>query len=81
MICQIAVASLLLPAVCMAQGYTVTTVVGTGTTGFSGDGGPANSATLYYPADVAVDAKGNIYVASTGAGMSRLLYKGMSASR
>jgi len=30
---------------------------------------------------IATDAKGNIYVASTGAGMSRLLYKGMSASR
>jgi hypothetical protein len=30
---------------------------------------------------IQTDAKGNIYVASTGAGMSRLLYKGMSASR
>jgi len=30
---------------------------------------------------IATDAKGNLYVASTGQGMSRLLYKGMSASR
>ena len=30
---------------------------------------------------IATDAKGNIYVAGTGAGMSRLLYKGMSAAR
>jgi DNA-binding beta-propeller fold protein YncE len=30
---------------------------------------------------IQTDAKGNLYVASTGAGMSRLLYKGMSASR
>jgi DNA-binding beta-propeller fold protein YncE len=30
---------------------------------------------------IATDAKGNIYVAGTGAGMSRLNYKGMSASR
>ena len=30
---------------------------------------------------IATDQKGNIYVASTGVGMSRLLYKGMSASR
>jgi DNA-binding beta-propeller fold protein YncE len=30
---------------------------------------------------IQTDQKGNLYVASTGAGMSRLLYKGMSASR
>jgi Beta-propeller repeat/NHL repeat len=30
---------------------------------------------------IAVDSKGNIYVAGTNQGMSRLLYKGMSASR
>ena len=30
---------------------------------------------------IAVDSKGNLYVAGTNQGMSRLLYKGMSASR
>jgi hypothetical protein len=30
---------------------------------------------------MATDAKGNIYMAATSQGMSRLLYKGMSASR
>jgi DNA-binding beta-propeller fold protein YncE len=30
---------------------------------------------------IATDTKGNLYVAATGQGMSRLLYKGMSASR
>src|SRR6266851_3755951 len=60
--CQIAVASMLLPAVCMAQGYTVTTVVGTGTTGFSGDGGAAVSAQIAGVLSVALDSGGNLYV-------------------
>jgi len=41
----------------------ITTVAGTGTPGFSGDGGAATSAELYFPTGIAVDSKGNIYVA------------------
>jgi trimeric autotransporter adhesin len=41
----------------------ITTVVGTGKYGYSGDGGLATSATLSRPWGVAVDALGNIYVA------------------
>ena len=41
----------------------ITTIAGTGTSGFSGDGGPAISAELYYPNAVAVDSIGNIYIA------------------
>jgi uncharacterized protein (TIGR03437 family) len=33
---------------------------------FLGDGGPATSATLSFPTDVAVDAAGNLYIADTG---------------
>ena len=41
----------------------ITTVAGTGTSSYSGDNGPATSATLYDPTDVAVDSSGNIYIA------------------
>jgi sugar lactone lactonase YvrE len=41
----------------------VSTVAGNGTNGFSGDGGPATNASLYYPASVAVDTSGNLLIA------------------
>jgi sugar lactone lactonase YvrE len=44
----------------------MTTFVGTGFPGFSGDGGPATQARLSRPSDVAVDAKGNVYIADSG---------------
>ncbi len=45
------------------SGGTITTVAGNGTQGFSGDGGPAASASLNAPAGVAVDGAGNLYIA------------------
>ena len=45
-----------------AQGI-ITTVAGNGTSGSSGDGGPATSAELLRPHGVAVDAAGNLYIA------------------
>ena len=44
----------------------VTTVAGTGESGFSGDGGPAVEAQLERPQAVAVDEDGNIYIGDTG---------------
>jgi hypothetical protein len=41
----------------------ITTVAGNGTASYFGDGGPATSAALNYPAGVAVDSLGNIYIA------------------
>ena len=41
---------------------TITTVVGTGLPGYSGDGGPATAAALNYPTGIALDASGNLYV-------------------
>jgi sugar lactone lactonase YvrE len=40
---------------------TIETIVGNGTTGFSGDGGPALSAALNQPALPRYDAQGNLY--------------------
>ena len=36
----------------------ITTIAGTGTTTYSGDNGPATSATLGYPTEVALDSAG-----------------------
>ncbi|HEY3744494.1 MAG TPA: hypothetical protein VGL53_31845 [Bryobacteraceae bacterium] len=45
----------------------ISTVAGTGRTGFSGDSGPAVSATLNQPSDIALDRAGlNLYIADTG---------------
>jgi sugar lactone lactonase YvrE len=44
----------------------ITTVAGNGFVGFSGDGGPATSAELWDPRDVAVDGSGNIFIMDTG---------------
>ncbi|HEV7349157.1 NHL repeat-containing protein [Telluribacter sp.] len=46
-----------------ASDGTISTVAGNGIPGFSGDGGPATSASLNYPAGVAVDGSGDIYIA------------------
>ncbi len=44
----------------------ITTVAGTGTQGYSGDGGPATAATLDGPWGVAVDTTGNLFIADLG---------------
>ncbi|SFS18932.1 NHL repeat-containing protein [Granulicella pectinivorans] len=43
----------------------ISTIAGTGTAGFSGDGAAATSAQLNLPTAVSVDASGNLYIADT----------------
>jgi hypothetical protein len=46
-------------------GGDINTVAGTGTAGFTGDGGAATSADLYYPEGVAVTSTGTVYVSDS----------------
>jgi uncharacterized protein (TIGR03437 family) len=51
----------------------ITTVAGSGKAAFSGDGGPATSATLSFPTGIAVDASGKIFVGDTQNNVIRML--------
>jgi uncharacterized protein (TIGR03437 family) len=62
------VAILCLPAICAAQpvpAYTINTVVGNNTAGFSGDGAAATAAEIDGPAGIWLDSKGNLYLADS----------------
>jgi uncharacterized protein (TIGR03437 family) len=50
----------------VAPDGTIITFAGTGSTGYSGDGGPADKAKLFFPTDLALDSAGNLYIADQG---------------
>jgi uncharacterized protein (TIGR03437 family) len=51
----------------------ITRIAGIGQSGYSGDGGAATAAQLEYPAGIAVDAAGNVYVADLTAHVVRII--------
>ncbi len=55
----------------IALNGTIQTFAGTGTAGFSGDGGPATAAALNQPYGLAFDHFGNLYIADLGNGRVR----------
>ena len=53
----------------------ITTVAGTGSDGYNGDGGQATSHWLNFPRGVALDTSGNIYIADTSNHRIRMITK------
>jgi uncharacterized protein (TIGR03437 family) len=58
----------------LSAGYTqpvISTVAGNGTLGDTGDGGPALSAGIKLPTDMAIDSAGNLYIVDYGGNVIR----------
>ena len=64
----------------VAPDGTITTLAGNGSHGFSGDGGAAMTAAFDGPIGVAVDGRGNVYVADVGNGVIRILRPATSSA-
>ena len=61
----------------VASGGSLTTAAGTGTPGYSGDGSAANRAQLAYPAGLAIDRTGSLYIADSGNHVVRKVTSGI----
>jgi len=55
----------------------ITTYAGTGTAGFSGDGGPATAANIQYPVGIFFDKAGNLYISGGGSRVRKIDVSGV----
>jgi hypothetical protein len=69
-ICKLLVISQLLSIVAATQ-YSISTIVGTGVAGATGNGGLATSATLSAPQGIWGDSNGNLYISDSTYGLIR----------
>jgi uncharacterized protein (TIGR03437 family) len=60
-----------------ATNGSLTTFAGTGVQGYSGDGGPAFAAALAFPAGLAFDSQGSLYIGDTGNHVVRKVTQGV----
>ncbi len=59
---------------------TITTIAGTGVAGYSGDNGSPTQAQLAYPAGLAFDSGGSLYIADSGNNRVRRIMAGLIAT-
>ena len=64
----------------VVSGGTISTLAGTGTAGFAGDGKAASSAQINGPGGVAADSSGNVYIADSGNHVVRKITSGGTIS-
>jgi len=63
----------------ISAGGTIATIAGNGSVGYTGDGGLATMASLHGPAGIAVNARGDVYIADSANNAVRLLYSQFAA--
>jgi len=72
LVCASATSATIQGTTCTGAGI-ISTIAGNGNPAYTGDGGPAASATLSSPGDVALDGAGNLYIADTGNNVIRMI--------
>lgn len=60
-----------------SQQYSITTIAGNGSQGFSGDSGSAVGSQLNFPAAIAIDGSGKIYIADSANNRIRMISNGV----
>ena len=63
-----------------APNHIISTVAGSGSPGYGGEGAPAVAALLDFPSGIKVDGSGNIYIADTNNSRVRMVHQGTIAS-